>query len=65
MRQHLWQSSPKKPRRTIVDDGGEEVVCAVHAGVDGEQEADQDLVRKHQRSLCHVEAVSCEGCRRY
>lgn len=48
--------------RTIVDDGSEEVVRAVHAGVDGKQEADQDLVRKNNRGLRHVETVACEGC---
>ncbi len=37
----------------------------MHARVDGEQEADEDLVRKHQRGLRHVEAVPGERRRRH
>lgn len=43
---------------TVVYDRGEQVIGPVQAGVDGEQEADQDLVGKHQRGLRHMEAVA-------
>lgn len=50
--------------RTNVNGGGGQVVRAVHARVDGEQEADEDFVGEHQRGLCHMEAVPCKGGRR-
>ena len=47
-----------------MDGGGGQVVRAVHARVDGEQEADEDLVGEHQHGLRHVEAVTRKGGRR-
>ena len=47
-----------------MDDSSEEMVKTVNADVDGEQEADEDLICKHDRCLHHMEAVACErrGC---
>ena len=47
---------------TIVYHCREEVVDTVHPDVDGEQEAHQDLIGKHNPCLDHVEAVAREGC---
>ena len=49
---------------TVVDDGGEEVVQAVQAGVQGEEEDHNDFVGEHNRRLHHMEAVAREGCGR-
>ncbi len=45
-----------------MDDCGEEVVYAMDSNVDGEQEADEDLICKYNGCLHHMEAVACE-CR--
>lgn len=49
-----------------MDDGSEEVVKTVNADMNGEQEADEDLICKHDCCLHHMEAVACErrGCNR-
>jgi hypothetical protein len=44
-----------------VDYCSEKVIGPVHASMDGEQKADQDLVGKHNHSLQHMKAVSSEG----
>ena len=46
-----------------MNDSCEDVIDAVHADVDREQKADQDLVGKDKNCLQHMEAVSCKGCR--
>jgi hypothetical protein len=45
-----------------MNNGGPDVVRPVKANVDGEQEADQNLIRKHNRGFHHMEAVPREGC---
>ena len=47
-----------------MDDSSEEMVKTVNADVDGEQEADENLMCEHDRCLHHMEAVACErrGC---
>ena len=52
--------APQLNARTLVDDGCEDVVHAVQAQVDGEQEAHQHLVCKHDDRLHHVEGVAAE-----
>lgn len=46
---------------TAVDERCKHVVEPVQADVDGEQEADEDLIGEHNDSLYHVEAVASEG----
>lgn len=47
---------------TIVYYCREEMVDAMHSNVDGEQEAHEDLIRKHNCCLDHMEAVARESC---
>ena len=48
-----------------MNDRGEEMVHPVDANVDGEHEADNDLVCKYNGCLHHMEAVSCKSCWRH
>jgi hypothetical protein len=48
--------------RTVVDDGGEQVVRPVQPDVNGEQEAHKDLVGEDNDCLQHMEAIACKGC---
>lgn len=49
-------------RLTQVYECGEQVIRSVQAHMDREQEDDSDLVGKHQRCLCRMEAVSRKRC---
>ena len=45
----------------VVDDGRPQVVGPVQPRVDGEQEADENLIRKHDGGFEDVEGVAREG----
>lgn len=56
--------APAAPPRTFVDDCCEYMVPPVQPHVQGEHEAHDDLICKHNNGLNHVERVACEGRRR-